>query len=95
MIKYAVLEISGKQYKAIPKVPFEVDLQNGELEAKVLMVSDDKVKIGKPVLDEKLKLKILENVSKKKIRVAKYHAKANYRKVTGSRRKVTRVVIEA
>lgn len=95
MVKYAVLEISGKQYKVIPKVPFEVDLQNGDLEAKVLLVSGDKVKIGTPNLDEKLNLKVLENAAKEKIRVAKYHAKANYRKVTGSRRKVTRIVLEA
>lgn len=95
MIKYAVCEIGGKQYKLVPKVPIEVDLQGDNFETKFLMIVDDKVKIGKPTLNEKPNIKILGNYSKKKIRVAKFHAKANYRKVKGFRRKVTNLVIEA
>lgn len=96
MIKYAVFEIGGKQYKFLPKVPMEVDLQNGEdISAKLLMlVEDDKIKVGKPYLDEKLKIKKIEDIKKKKIRVAKFHAKANYRKVTGSRKKMTKVLLQ-
>jgi len=94
MIKYAICEIGGKQYKMVPKVPVEVDLLGDEIEAKVLMIVNDKVKIGAPYLNEKLTIKKLEDVSKRKIRVAKFHAKANYRKVTGSRRKVSTVVLE-
>lgn len=95
MIKYVICEIGGKQYKLVPKVPVEVDLQeDGRLEARVLMVADDKVKLGMPNLDEKLKIKTLGDFSKDKLRVAKFHAKANYRKVTGSRRKVTKIVLE-
>ena len=97
MIKYVILEIGGKQYKIMPKVPVEVDLQDGEdITSKLLMlVEDDKVKLGKPYLDDKLKIKKLEDIKKKKIRVAKFHAKANYRKVTGSRKKMTRIILEA
>ena len=94
MIKYAICEIGGKQYKLTPQVPVEVDLVNGDLEAKVLMVVNDKVKVGLPYLSEKLNIKKLEDLAKRKIRVAKFHAKANYRKVTGSRRKVTKIVLE-
>ncbi len=94
MIKYAICEIGGKQYKMVPKVPIEIDLVKGEIEAKILMLVNDKVKIGEPYLSEKLNIKKLEDVSKRKIRVAKFHAKANYRKVTGSRRKVSTVVLE-
>ena|SRR3989344_2139416 len=96
MIKYGIFEIGGKQYKIIPKVPVEVDLQEGEeISSKLLMlVEDDKVKLGKPYLDEKLKIKKLEDIKKKKIRVAKFHAKANYRKVTGARKKMTKIVLE-
>lgn len=97
MIKYAVLEIGGKQYKILPKVPVEVDLQEGDnVASKLLMVvEDDKVKLGKPYLDEKIKIKKLEDIKKKKIRVAKFHAKANYRKVTGSRKRMTKIVLES
>ena len=95
MIKYAICEIGGKQYKLVPKVPVEVDLVSGELEAKVLMVVNNKIKLGSPYLSEKLNIKKLEDLTKRKIRVAKFHAKANYRKVTGSRRKVSKIVLEA
>lgn len=95
MIKYAICEIGGKQYKLVPKIPIEVDLQDDKFVPKVLMVVDDKVKIGKPSLDEKLSIKSLRNYSGKKVRVAKFHAKANYRKVRGFRRKLTQIVLEA
>ena len=96
MIKYAVLEISGKQYKALPKIPFEVDLQGESVDAKILMIADgEKIKIGKPYLEDKIKIKKLDDLKKKKIRVAKYHPKSNYRRVVGFRRKVTKVVLEA
>ncbi len=93
---YAICEISGKQYKLIPNQPFEVDLQTDglkQIEAKLLLlVQEGKVKIGKPYLEEKFVLTCLEDTLGKKIRVAKFHAKANYRKVTGHRAKMTRVV---
>ena len=75
----------------------EVDLQEGDnVASKLLMVvEDDKVKLGKPYLDEKIKIKKLEDIKKKKIRVAKFHAKANYRKVTGSRKRMTKIVLES
>ena len=95
MIKYAICEIGGKQYKLVPKVPVEVDLVAGEIEAKVLMIVNDKVKLGSPYINEKLKIKKLEDLTKRKIRVAKFHAKANSRKVTGSRRKITKIVLES
>ncbi len=95
---YAVFEISGKQYKVLPNKPFEVDLLNSDkVEAKVLMLSKSgKLSIGTPTLKEEIKLKIVEPlVQKNKIRVAKFHAKANYRRVTGARKKMTRIVWES
>lgn len=94
---YAICEISGKQYKVVPNKPFEVDLQEGNLKqisaAVLLMAEGGKVKIGKPYLGEKLTLDVLEEVKGEKIRVAKFHAKANYRRVTGHRAKMTKVVL--
>lgn len=103
MLDYAICEISGKQYKVTPNNPIEVDflgdlekevdLAKAGIETKLLLLSEDgKIKIGTPYLKEKLELKFLENVKSDKIRVAKFHAKANFRKVTGNRTKKSRVV---
>lgn len=98
MLNYAVFEISGKQYKVMPGKSFIVDWQGDDLtdvEAKLLLLSEDgKVKIGNPYLKDELKLEVLGSEKGKKIRVAKFHAKANYRKVTGIRPKHTRLVLK-
>lgn len=93
MISFAILEIKGKQYKVTLGQKFLVDLV-GEAtpEMKVLMLSEDgKIKVGNPYLDSKLKLKVIEDKKMPKIRVAKFHAKANYRRVTGIRPRKTLV----
>ncbi len=98
MISYAICEIKGKQYKVLPGKPFLVDLENDKNpEAPVLlMVDEKKISLGKPYLKDKLKLEVLENNFKaKKIRVAKFHAKANYRKVQGSRATYTKLIYNA
>lgn len=95
MLNYAICEISGKQYKLIPNQQIEVDLLDSDkdIEATLLFLSENgKVKIGAPYLKEKLTLKSLGVVKGEKIRVAKFHAKANYRRVTGHRSKKTRLV---
>lgn len=97
-MQYAICEINGKQVKVEPNKPFEVDLVEGakNIEASVLLLADgDKLSVGKPFLKEKMKLEVLGEYKKDKIRVAKFHAKANFRKVTGSRRQVTQVVFKA
>lgn len=97
MLSYAICEISGKQYKVVPGQILEVSLQQGtnqDIEANVLLVSEDgKLKIGSPFLKEKLVLKRLEIGKGEKIRVSKFHAKANYRRTTGYRTKITKVVL--
>lgn len=99
MLNYAVCEISGKQYKIIPGQVIVVDFlgeEDQDIEAKVLMlVEEGKVKIGKPYLKDKIILKRLENSKGKKIRVSKFHAKANYRKTIGFRPKITKMMLEA
>lgn len=97
MLNYAVCEIDGKQYKVLQNIPFRVDYQGEEskdLEANVmLMVEDGKLHLGKPYLKEKLALKFVENIKGTKIRVSKYHAKANYRRTTGIRPKFTTLIL--
>ncbi len=95
MSEYAVCNISGKQYKIVPNVPFTVDLleEVGTIEPEVLLLSQNgKLSVGMPILKEKITLEILENVAGKKIRVSKFHAKANYRRTTGIRPKYTKLV---
>ncbi|MBI2086322.1 50S ribosomal protein L21 [Candidatus Daviesbacteria bacterium] len=97
MLNYAICEISGKQYIVIPGQSFEVSLQqpSDNIEANVLLLSeDDKLQIGKPFLKEKLTLKRVEDIKGEKIRVSKFHAKANFRKTRGYRSKITKVVLD-
>ncbi len=97
MLTYVVCEIAGKQYKIIPNQPFVVDYlgeDQKKLEASVLLSSEDgKLKVGNPYLKEKLSLDIVENLRGEKIRVSKFHAKANYRRTTGHKSKLTKVVL--
>lgn len=96
MFDYAICQISGKQYKIMPNKPLEVDYlgdQDKKIVAEVLLLAEgNKVKFGTPFLKEKLSLDILETTRGEKIRVAKFHAKANYRKVVGSRAKKSKVI---
>ena len=96
MFQYAVCEINKKQYKVIPNKELLLHFQDGdqkEIESNVLLLAEDgKLKIGKPYLKEKLTLTVVEQTRGDKIRVAKFHAKANYRRVTGARSKLTKAV---
>lgn len=98
MFRYAICEIGGKQYKVLSNKPFQIDLRkvlDKKIEADILLlVEEGKLKIGHPHLKEKLSLILLENVASPKIRVAKYHAKANYRRVKGIRPKFTKVIAD-
>jgi ribosomal protein L21 len=96
MFKYAVCEINGKQVKVLPNKPFDIDLIEGKnIKGKVLMLVGDKVEIGTPHLKDELTFEVLGNRFTDKIRVSKFHAKANYRRTTGSRKVVTTVVYKA
>lgn len=97
MLTYAVCEISGKQYKVVPGKALEVSSkeETGDVEANVLLLSEDgKLKIGSPFLKEKLALKRVENTKGKKVRISKFHAKANYRRTTGFRPLITKVILK-
>ena len=97
MLNYAVCEIGGSQYKLVPGKPEIVRINaepNKSFEVNVLVESDDgKIKVGKPYLKDKIKVKCLETLKGDKIRVAKFHAKANYRRVKGSRAQLSRIIL--
>ena len=96
---YTICEISGKQYKLTPGTPVLVDLLDlpeGETKVKVkaLAKSDgDKFEVGTPYLKDDVVLEVLGMERGEKIRVAKFHAKANYRRVNGHRSKLTKVML--
>ena len=97
MLDYTVLEISGKQYLVYPNQPLVVDFlgeDQKKIDVNILLLSEGgKVKLGNPYLKEKLNLDVIENLRGEKIRVAKFHAKANFRKVRGHKSKLTKIVL--
>jgi len=91
MSKYAIIKLSGKQYRVEVGDEFivdKLDLQEGEkLTCDVLLVKDDdKVLLGTPQLEKNsVELEIVNQQKGKKLRVAKFKAKSRYRRVFGHR----------
>jgi large subunit ribosomal protein L21 len=98
-MKYAVIKLSGKQYKVSVGDTFSVDRLDIEPGKKmnisdVLMVVDgEKVEIGTPLLNQVVVIEALEQKKDKKIRVATYKAKSRSRKVKGHRQHKTVVKV--
>ena len=97
-MKYAVIQIKGHQYKVTEGQEILVDkLDSKTPEAQVLLVvKDDKVFFGKPVVKgAKVSLKIVKEEEKgEKIRILKYKAKSRYRRRMGFRPVYTRLLVE-
>lgn len=98
---YAIVEISGKQYKVQEGDIVFVDRLENEEEGnkvtfdKVLMISDDKkVTVGQDtVKGAKVEASVIGHGKSKKIIVYKYKAKKNYRRTRGHRQPYTKVEI--
>lgn len=99
-MEYAVIKTGGKQYRVSKGAILEVDRLESEgkdivLSEVLLLSSEGKIRIGKPVLaDVKVKATLLENFKGDKIRVAKFKAKAKYRRVMGFRPHISRLEIK-
>lgn len=94
MNSYTIFELSGKQYLIKPGEAIEVDKadsKNVATDKVLLMVVNGKVELGKPYLKKSLEFEVVENFKGPKIRVATYHAKANYRRVKGSRKELSKI----
>lgn len=98
---YAIVEISGKQYKVSEGDIVFVDRQEVEEGTKltfdkVLLVSDDKkVTVGENfVKDAKVEAVVIGNGKFKKVLVYKYKAKKNERNMKGHRQPYTKIQIE-
>ncbi len=96
-MKYAIIKLQGHQYKVIEGKEILVDSLGGKKpEPEVLLVvSDGKVKLGKPkVRQAKIEFKVLGEEKGEKIYVQKFKAKSRYRRKMGFRPKYTRLQIE-
>lgn len=99
-MKYAVVRIGGSQHKISEGEILEVDKLEGKkgqkltLNEVLLLVDDNKIKIGQPLVkNAKAEAEIVDQIKGEKIRVATFKAKARYRKVKGFRSLLTRVKI--
>lgn len=97
-MKYAIIRLSGHQYKVIEGEELLVDFLNGEKpEVEVLMVkNEDKIQVGSPVLTKNpVTVKVIAEEEKGiKLHVSKFKAKSRYRKKVGFRPTLTRLKIE-
>ena len=98
MLKFLICEIGGKQIKIEPKKAIKVAFlgEQKKIKVKVLLKSDDTgVTVGDPYLKEEVELDVLGTGKDKKIRIGKFHAKANYRRVGGHRSKNSTVILNS
>lgn len=99
MSKIAVIKTGGKQYIAKENEILIVDLLKAEkdaayeFEAVATFDPEGDIEVGYPLLETKVQGKVIEHVLGDKVRIAKFKAKARYRKVTGFRPKYTKVQI--
>jgi large subunit ribosomal protein L21 len=100
-MKYAIVEISGRQfwietgkYYDFNRIPIELGKEI--ILNRVLLLNDEgNILIGKPYLDSvKVQGKILEHLRGKKTIVYKMRPKKKTRKKQGHRQDLTRVLIE-
>lgn len=99
-MKYAVIAISGSQYKVEENQVITVDnlnLEEGKTNTTdqvLLEVNEDKVVVGMPTIkDASVEYKILKNYKGKKLKVFKYKSKSRYRKTQGFRAYLTDIQI--
>ena len=103
MQPYAIVEASGKQFWIEEERFYDFDklsLQPGDsfnLNKILLVNQNNEVKVGKPYLNEDYQIEatVLRHLSGPKIRVYKMRPKKKTRKTFGSRRKLTRVLINS
>lgn len=98
---YAIVDISGKQFKVTKDQSIFVPKLEGEAGASVtfdqvlLVDNDGKVKVGTPqVKGAKVSGKILEHVKDDKVLVFKKKRRKGYKKLNGHRQPYTRIQIE-
>ncbi len=99
---YAIVEISGKQYRVENDAVISVDKLNIQKEQditfdKVLLLADgEKVLIGQPYLaNVKIEAKVLGDIRGKKVFGAKFKKRKNYMKTMGHRQDLSQIKISS
>jgi large subunit ribosomal protein L21 len=100
-MKYAIVEISGRQFWIETGKYYDFNRISTELGKQItlnrvlLLNNEGNIQIGKPYLESvKIKGKILEHLRGKKTIVYKMRPKKKTRKKQGHRQELTRVLIE-
>jgi large subunit ribosomal protein L21 len=98
---YAVVESGGKQYKVEPGGTFQVELLAVEVGAtveleRVLLVGDgDALEVGRPtVAGARVVADVVSQDKADKIVVFRYKRKVRYRRKTGHRQRLTRLLVK-
>ena len=99
-MNFAVIKASGKQYRVTPGLVLEIDKIEGEsgkslsFDEVLLAVDEESVQVGTPTVNGAIvTAKIVEQTMGDKVRVAKFKAKARFRRSTGFRAKLTKIEI--
>lgn len=96
-MKYAVIAISGTQYKVEENQVITVDKLDPLIKSTsevLLIVDEDKVKIGNPtVKGASIEFENVRDYQGEKLRVSTFKAKSRYRKTHGFRAQLTDIKI--
>ena len=103
MSSYAIVQASGKQFWVEERKFYDFDklpLNRGDmfnLNQILLVKEPNSISVGKPFLDQEFNIEatVLRHLSGSKVRVYKMRPKKKTRKTFGSRRKLTRVLINS
>jgi len=98
---YAVIETGGKQYKVAPDETLQVELLLAEVGStveldRVLLIADgDSVDVGRPtVAGARVVAEVVAQEKGEKIIVFRYKRKVRYRRKTGHRQRLTRLLVK-
>jgi len=98
---YAVIETGGKQYKVAPDETLQVELLTAEVGStveldRVLLIADgDNVDVGHPtVAGARVVAEVVAQEKGEKIIVFRYKRKVRYRRKTGHRQRLTRLLVK-
>jgi len=100
MSKIAIIKTGGKQYKVEKGQIIKIEKLDLPLDKKVkfdtlMIASDDgkELKLGQPLLKQKVEGKVVEQGKDKKVSVIKYKRKTRYLRNKGHRQPYTKVEI--
>jgi len=99
---FAIVRTGGKQYRVeagqtveVERLPYEIG-QQFDLGDVLMISAEDAVRVGAPVVEgARVRARVLAHNRGPKIDVFKYKNKKRYRRLTGHRQELTRLLIEA